>query len=127
MGFYAAKEYDPSTLGAYALVFAAFVLASNVPTQMVFIPCEVKTVSLERSRRVSTLRGSLRLGLPVSFISASGVALWLLFASESVPEEGIVIFTGTAMACAFVSPVQDHVRRLLHLSDSSWLAAVVST
>ncbi|HUP02321.1 MAG TPA: hypothetical protein VM737_12540 [Gemmatimonadota bacterium] len=127
VGLYAARVFDPAILGAYALAFAAFTLAANISAQLVFVPCQVDSLSLERSRRLSVLGNSLKLGLPVAFLSALAVSTWLLFSASDLPREISEALTFTAIACALVSPVQDHVRRMLHLADMSWAAATVST
>jgi hypothetical protein len=44
-----------------------------------------------------------------------------------VPGAALTGLTITGVAAAFASPVQDHVRRMLHLSGASQIAALVST
>lgn len=126
VGFYAARVFDPSILGAYALAFSAFTLASNLTNQLVLVPCEIRSVSLKRRERLLLLRWTLPMGLPVAFPLALGVSAWLFFTSPNLPPDVSLALTLTAIPCALVSPMQDHVRRMLHLSDVSWAAAVVS-
>ena len=70
VGLYAVRVFEPSILGAYALAFSAFVLVSNIPAQMIFVPCQVESISLERHQRLSVVGRSLQLGLPVAVLSA---------------------------------------------------------
>lgn len=126
VGLYAARVFDPSTLGTYALAFATFTLAANISSQLVFVPCEIKTVTLNRKERLSELGTTLRAGLPVALLAALGVIGWLLAVEPNTPPDIAFPLTVTAIVCAFISPVQDHLRRMLHLGDASWIAAVVS-
>lgn len=126
VGLYAARVFDPAILGAYALTFAAFTLASNMASQLVFVPCEVKSVSLRRRQRLTLLRRSLWIGVPITLLASLSVWAWLLFAESGTPYDVVVALTVSAVACAIVSPIQDHVRRMLHLGDASWAAAAVS-
>jgi O-antigen/teichoic acid export membrane protein len=72
------------------------------------------------------MRHTLRLGCPAALASAMAVSLWVLLAPSAVPSGALVALTATGVAAAFLSPVQDHVRRMLHLSGASRIAAVVS-
>ena len=76
--------------------------------------------------RLGLLRKTLMLGSAPAFVAGMGVALWTLVAPPVVLPEVVVALTVTAMLCAFVSPIQDHVRHMLHVADASWGAAVMS-
>src|SRR5438093_6440330 len=49
-----------------------------------------------------------------------------MLAPPSARRGALVALSATGVAAAFFSPVQDHVRRMLHLSGASRVAAVVS-
>ena len=126
VGLFAARSLEPSVLGTYALVFTAFLLMTKIPAQLVFTPAEVIAIEQPPAQRLILLRQSLRLGLLPALGSAIGVSVWMLFAPATVLSTHALPFTITAIVSAFVSPLQDHVRRMLHIGSASWWAAGVS-
>ena len=126
VGLFAARTLDPFELGVYALCFRAVFLGGIVPAFGVFQPSENLIVALPTAQRLGLMRYTLRMGLPSTLVSALGVTLWVLLAPPSVSREALTALTVTGVAAAFFSPVQDHVRRMLHLSGASGVAAVVS-
>ncbi len=126
MGLFAVRVFDAQTLGAYALFFAAFLFATEFPRQLVFVPSEIWVLDVERSERLGLLRNSLSFGATVALPAA---LLVLVAAAPLVDEVDAGTLAALAVSCsitAFISPIQDHLRRLLHLSGTSWLAALVS-
>ncbi len=126
IGLFAVRVFDAPTLGAYALFFAAFLFATEFPRQLVFVPSEIWVLDVERAARLGLLRHSLQFGTIVALPTA---ALVLIAAVPLVDEVEAGTLVALAVSCcitAFISPIQDHLRRLLHLSGTSWLAALVS-
>ena len=126
IGFYAARALGPEVLGAYGLVFTAFLVATRFPSQLIFKPAELIVVSLPEESRLGVLPQSLRLGVGPAFLAGAGMSSWILLAPGSIAGHVILALTVTGALCAFVSPVQDHVRHMLHLADASWAAVGVS-
>jgi O-antigen/teichoic acid export membrane protein len=126
VGLYAARALDPTVLGAYGLVFTAFLVATRFPSQLIFKPAELIALSLPSERRMDLLGRTLTLGLGPALLAALALSLWVVLAPTSVPADAVVALTLTGMFSAFVSPIQDHVRHVLHLGNSSWAAAIVS-
>lgn len=126
IGLYAARYLPPTILGGYALVFSAFMLMTKIPAQLLFKPAEIEIVSFPSPTRLRFLWQTVALGsLPVA-LSALAIAAWVFVAPPGIPVDVIVGLTCTAVLAAIVSPVQDHVRRMLHMGDGSWYAAAVS-
>ena len=125
-GLFAARVLNPGELGSYALVFSAFVVASMIPAQAVFVPAEVAALEVSRRERLASLRQTVRLGVPVALLAALGMLAWILVAPRNASSSVLTAFTVTAALTTFVSPIQDHMRRMLHLADASWYAAGVS-
>jgi hypothetical protein len=125
-GLYATRYFDPVLLGAYALFFTAFVLATVVPTQLVFTPAEIRGLPGAGIQRLRLLDRSIRLGIIPSLIPALLAASVALAGAEDVAISAMLPLATTAVLAAFISPIQDHVRRTLHLAGVSWRAAVVS-
>jgi O-antigen/teichoic acid export membrane protein len=126
IGVFAAHSLSPALLGGYALAFAAFSLAAIMPDAAVFTPLEVLVVQHPRAERLALLRHTLRTGFLAALLPALGVSLWTQVAPAELPREAVHAFTVTAMGCAILSPIQDHIRRMLHSGGASWLAAIVA-
>lgn len=126
VGFYAARSLQPTVLGGYALVYSAFLLMTSVPARLLFTPVEVLAVSVPGDGSLRVLYSSLRLGLLPSLLSAVLVAFWWLAAPSTIPVEAVRALTVTVVISTFISPIQDHVRRMLHVGGLSWYAAIVS-
>lgn len=126
VGLYAARSLDPVLLGGYALAAAAWGLAATVPAQLAFTPLEIVAVSHRQPARLRFLRHSLMLGGLPTFLPALAIPAWMLFAPRTIPTNVAIGLTVTGVATAMVSPLQDHVRRMLHIAGVSWCAAFVS-
>jgi O-antigen/teichoic acid export membrane protein len=126
MGLYAVRSLHGSELGAYALFFAAFTLAAVVPAQLVLIPAQNAAVrEAPQHARLGLLDQTWGLGAPVA-IPAAVVAAAIALVVAQGPSATLRALALTSTICACVSPLQDHVRRTLHLSGRSWTAAAVS-
>ncbi len=126
IGLYAARALEPAELGAYGLVLTAFLLATRFPAQLIFKPTEIVAVSIPQSTRLELLGRSLWLGWAPALVAAIGVSLWTLVAPPAIPAHVVVALTVSGVIATFVSPIQDHVRHMLHLGGVSWAAAAVS-
>ncbi|MFN2384612.1 MAG: hypothetical protein ABR559_10215 [Gemmatimonadota bacterium] len=126
VGIFAVRTLDPALLGGYALCYQAIFLVGIIPANLLFTPAEVAVVAFPRGERLGHLGQSLRLGALPAAAAALLVTLWVAVAPNELPAEAIRALTVTAVATAFLSPVQDHVRRMLHSGGASWCAAIVS-
>jgi capsular polysaccharide biosynthesis protein len=125
VGVYAARTLTASELGAYALFFSAFLFAAVVPNQLVLVPAEFATLPVRRIERLGLLRQTARLGVPVAVVAATVASVGATIGAKA-PRELLLPLALSTAACAVVSPLQDHIRRLLHLAGVSWRAAGVS-
>jgi O-antigen/teichoic acid export membrane protein len=125
-GVYAVRVLDPESLGAYALCYQAVFLACILPANLIFSPAEVAVVAHARDRRIERLGRSLRIGAPVALAGGLLSVVWVLVAPRGIGWStlGPLALTGAAMV--FLSPIQDHVRRILHSGGDSWRAVAVS-
>ncbi|MBW3660100.1 MAG: hypothetical protein KY397_00510 [Gemmatimonadetes bacterium] len=126
VGIYAVRVLDPTLLGGYALAYQATFLVGLVPSNLVFVPVEIRVVAYPRRLRLGHLNRALWLGALPALISALAVVVWVPIAPPEIPAEAIRALTLTGVATAALSPVQDHVRRMLHSGGLSWGAAAVS-
>jgi hypothetical protein len=125
-GAAAVRLLDPSVLGVYALLFAAFGVASQIPAQLVCAPAEVLISHRPTGERLPSLRWSLRRAIPFASLASLSVALGALPFAGQVDLGSMTPMIVTAIAFTALSPCQDHVRKVLHISERSWRAATVS-
>jgi O-antigen/teichoic acid export membrane protein len=123
---YAARFLEADALGTYALFFNAFTMAAVVPTQLLFSPAEIESLNYSGRRRLRLLEQSLRLGWRPATAAALAGTLAAVAGSVGAPGQVVVPLALTCLLCSAVSPVQDHVRRLLHFAGVSWRAAAMS-
>lgn len=118
---------DPEDLGVYGLFMAAFLFVSAVTTEMVFVPAEKVTLELDPTDRTGLVGAILLRGAPLAAVTTLLVSLAAVFAAWRGAEASVIVpLLATSAAAGLAVPLQDHVRRLLHLGEHSWWAARVS-
>ncbi|WP_157488827.1 hypothetical protein [Pseudofrankia sp. DC12] len=126
MGVFA-QYFLPTMLGTYGLFYTAFIAVSVIPTGIVFSPVEYTSAGVAaRHRRVQLLPQSLQLGMAPAVLAALLVPLVLIIPSHGQSADSRVGFAVTAALVAVASPMQDHIRRMLHQAGMSWTAAATS-
>jgi O-antigen/teichoic acid export membrane protein len=126
VGLAAVNLLPDAERGVYELFFTAFLLGSVLPRNLIFIPAEVDAVAFRVDDRLSLIRRSLSLGIGPALIGAVGALIAAVIAAPSTGTDVIVPFTSSAIVAGVLSPLQDHVRKMLHIATRSWLAASVS-
>lgn len=127
VGLAAVRYLGLVDLGVYALAYTAFLLGASVPTMLVLTPREVHAIAVpDRERRLGIVRGSLLHSLPVSVVAGAVVGLGPLIVPSGAPLSTRLAFTGSLLAVCALSPLQDHLRRVLHMADRSWQAAATA-
>ncbi|MDH3307196.1 MAG: hypothetical protein OEO77_06730 [Acidimicrobiia bacterium] len=126
-GGYAAATLDAGTLGVYALFFQAFMFGQMVPGQLVMAPIEIEVLKHRALDRLRMVRHVLHLNVLVCLVSSLIIPIVALVAVPGVSSDIVLPLALTAAAVTFWSPLQTHVRRLMHLSDTSWAASITST
>ena len=125
-GLFAARVFDPASLGVYALFFSGFMLAFAVPDHVVFQPAEVATLTHEPRRRLLALPQIAGVGMPLSIASATIGVLVCVLVAPDVGGDIVPPLAVTSWCAAAVWPLQDHVRQMLHMADRSVVAAAMS-
>jgi O-antigen/teichoic acid export membrane protein len=125
-GAIAVRSLSPADLGVYALLFLAFGVCSQVPAQLVFSPAEVLIAHRPLQERFGSLRWSVKHGAGISAGAALVVAAGALPFASVVDLGSLLPLVLTAVTFSMVSPMQDHVRRVLHAAERSERAALVS-
>ncbi len=125
-GLTGVRLLSESDVGVYGVFFTAFILGSVLASELIYVPAEVVAVGQPLEKRLAGLRRTIALAVGPSLL-ASTTALVAAFLRQS-STTGPVLFalTATTTATIFISVMQDHVRRLLHIAEQSWRAAVVS-
>ncbi|MBT8216486.1 MAG: hypothetical protein KJO17_06535 [Acidimicrobiia bacterium] len=126
-GVYAARFFDTESgeLGVYALFFAIFLVAAIVPFKLVFLPSEVRLLDLPQEQQLGGFRLTLPAGLPVAI--GGGLIVLLAWIPALDADLSLVVpLAITTVITGILSPIQDHVRRVMHQAGRSWLAAATS-
>ena len=123
---YAARFLEPSALGVYALYFAAFQALGLLPERLLLLPSQVASLRSARSDRTSILPSTLAVGAMFSALAALLAPLTTIVVLGEAPGATLVAFALTTSGLLLLSPLQDHLRAVLHLSDRSWHAVGVS-
>jgi O-antigen/teichoic acid export membrane protein len=125
---WAGRSLSLAQFGSYGLFLSAFSLAAAVPAQLVLNPAENFSVARPVAQRLGVLSKTWHIGLPVALGAAVAAmtAAFLVALAADAPAGVRWPLALTALCCATVSPLQDHVRRCLHLGGVSWRAAAVS-
>lgn len=124
-GVFAAIKFDPSELGVYALFFGSFLVANVIPFTVSFLPGEVRLLGEPKDHQLGGFRLTLPSGVPVAAVTSLLVMIAWIPARDADPAL-VVPLAATALVAAFLSPIQDHVRRVMHLAGRSWLASATS-
>ncbi len=123
---YAARQLPTRALGAYALLMAAMLLATSLPSQAFFVPVEQFWVGARSRDLLAVVRRGVIRGLPLAIAAAVVVVPGAALFSD-LPDSGMLVsLTVTATLAALIWPIQDFTRRMLHLGHASPSAALVS-
>ena len=123
---YASRVFEIGLLGYYSVFLTAFVASSNIPGRLLFFPYEIAAAGRPDHRRLAYVKTGLIRATPLAVVSAAGFSL---VAGLITQEAGfpVVLGLGGSMAiAASLSPLQDFVRRMLHLGHRSGKAVLVS-
>ncbi len=124
-GVFAANHFDAAELGVYALFFAIFLAAAIIPYKLAFLPAEVRLLALPRQQQLGGFRLTMPTGVRVALLGSLLVLIAWIPAADA--ELSLVApLAITTVLTAILSPVQDHIRRVMHQAGKSWLAASTS-
>ncbi len=125
-GLVAVNVLDDVTRGIYAVFFTAFVLGQIIAYQLIYVPAEVVAVGRPVDRRLVSFFSGLRPGLVAAFLGSTVIVAAFAFASGLTTPDVTVPLMVSALVATFLSPTQDHVRRMFHIARLPWHAAAVS-
>ncbi len=125
-GLSAVNLLDISDLGVYAVFFTAFLLGTVLPRNLIFTPTEVLAVAFPVDTRLTFVPRSLALGLGPAVVGAGAALIAVAVTTPYATGDVLIALALTSAVTTILSPLQDHVRAMLHLATRSWLAATVS-
>lgn len=112
--------------GVYAVFFAAFIVGTTFPHNLVYLPSQVYNVGRPMAERLEYLGRVFAMGLGFSLLG-SGAILFAAIATASHTSTAVTLaLTVTAILNLAVSTAQDNLRRMLHISELHWSAASMS-
>ena len=125
-GLAAVRLLNPAELGIYSVIFSAFLVASLLPAEITYTPIQVSMIRLGAQERLGGIVHSLGKGLPPALLGCvlilvAGGLIWWRSDHTAVIELAI-----TGVGLTVISPMQDHLRRGLHIAEKSWDAALMS-
>jgi hypothetical protein len=125
-GLAAVRWLEPAELGVYSVIFSAFLVGSLLPSEIAYTPIQVSMIRLDVRERLGGIIHSLGKGIPPAllgsiFVLVAGGLIWW----RSDPSAALELAV-TGIALTVISPMQDHLRRGLHIAERSWVAASMS-
>lgn len=125
-GLSAVNLFNDIDRGVYAIFFTAFGLGVVLPWDLILIPAEVNAVSFDVADRMRRARDTLLMGARTSIVGAVAIIVAAFMSRDLTSGDVIVGLSVTGAITTVLSPLQDHMRRLLHIAELSWRAAIVS-
>jgi hypothetical protein len=122
---YAVRALDAESLGLYAFWLAAYRVAAVIPTQLVFVPAEIESLSCQGDERLGLLGRSIRLAALPTLVTTLAIALVASLLDPRLRQSSIPLVATTVLA-SLVTPAQEHIRRACHLAGHPYWAALVS-
>ena len=126
VAIYAARTLSVAEFGEYGLLFAATVLARDVPQQLYLAPARIRLLELPAHARLGALRGTLGRGMLIAVVSAAFVPIAGFALANQVDVRPLIGLGLTAAALSVASPLMDHQRASFHHAQRSWLAVASS-
>lgn len=126
VGAYATRYLTSAELGAFAVFQSALFLAAVLPAQGALLPAEAAALGLPEDHRLAWLRSTVFSGLPLAVIASTAVLIAAALTPDTVRPEAVLALAVTAAAGIILSPLQDHVRRMMHVAKVSHRAALIS-
>ena len=125
-GLVAVRELSTASLAAYALLTSAYHLLNQFPGELVFSPSQIIAVDLPTRERLGALAHSVPRGAAIGALSSLAVPAGALLVAREVAGSDLFALSVSATLLATASPLQDHVRAVLHMAKASWVAAAMS-
>jgi len=115
-----------STLGVYAVFFAAFIVGTTFPHNLVYLPSQIYAVGRPMAEKLSSIGRVLWMGSAFSVLGSVTILVAAVATAAYTSTSATIALTVTAAINLVVSSAQDNLRRILHIAGSHWSAASMS-
>lgn len=112
--------------GVYGVFFAAFVVGTTFPHNLVYLPSQVYAVAQPLADRMRYIGRVTGIGLAYSSLGAIAIVFAAVVTASHTTWPVTVALTLTAGLSVAVSAAQDNLRRMLHVRERHWSAASMS-
>jgi O-antigen/teichoic acid export membrane protein len=126
VGLTATRILEPALLGVYAVFYTAHLVGIAVPWYLIYTPAEIRAIEREMDQRLPILRQSIFLATGPSLLTGLAILMALVVVRSQASTSQLLGLAWTAAVATVLIPAQAHVRRMLHIAGSSWLAATTS-
>jgi O-antigen/teichoic acid export membrane protein len=126
LSFAALQLLGIEELGVYAVFFSAYSLAMGVPTELAFTPAEIRAIGYHERERVAVLKSSLKAGGLVALVGAALTLLSIPVTLGEIPTSGVFALAVTTFVAAVFGPIEEHIRKVLHVAGRAERAVSAS-
>lgn len=126
LSFAALQLLGIEELGVYAVFFSAYSLAMGVPTELAFTPAEIRAIGYHERERVAVLKSSLRSGGVVALVGAALTLLSVPVTLGEISSDSVFALAVTTFLAAIFGPMEEHIRKVLHVAGRSERAVMAS-
>ncbi len=125
-GLAAVNLLSDTNRGVYGVFFAAFVVGTTFPHNLVYLPSQVFAVGRPLHERMNHIGRVTLIGMGFSALGAGAIIVAALATFTHTTAPVILALTTTGVASVAVSASQDNLRRMLHVCEFHWTAAAMS-
>ena len=125
-GLAAVNLLSDQNRGVYGVFFAAFVVGTTFPHNLVYLPYQVFSVSQPLEERLEYIGHATVTGMVFSLLGSIAILLAALVTAPETTLAVTIALTVTAFPTVGLSASQDNLRRMLHVRERHWSAAAMS-
>jgi hypothetical protein len=125
-GLAAVNLLSDTDLGVYAVFFAAFIVGTTFPHNLVYLPSQIYAVGRPMSEKLLNIGRVSSTGLVFSMLGSTTILAAAVATAAHTSTTVTVALTVTAVLNLVVSATQDNLRRMLHIGGLHWSAASMS-
>lgn len=112
--------------GVYGVFFAAFVVGTTFPHNLVFLPYQVFSVAQPLEERLLYIGKATAIGFAFAMLGAVAVLIAAVVTASHTTLSVTLALTLTAVPTVAFSAAQDNLRRMQHVREHHWGAAITS-
>ncbi len=125
-GLAAVNLLSDTDRGVYGVFFAAFIVGTTFPHNLVYLPSQVYAVGQALPDRLRYMGRVLAVGIGFSLLGSLAILLAAIATFSETTMNVTIALTLTAGSALVVSAAQDNLRRMLHIAELHWSAATMS-